>query len=469
MPNLQPGQLRTAVMWFRRDLRVGDHPALRSALDGFDRVVPLFVWDPALTVTSGPNRLAFLEGCLRSLDQDLSARLVVRSGDPVRMVLEAAREGAAAAVMISADFGPYGADRDRRVGAALAQAGIGLVTVGSPYAVAPGTLLTAGGTPFQVFSPFARAWRARRWDPPLPRPRLGAIDRAGLEDDRGGGPRHPAAADLPEAGEKAAHRRLDAFIRSAAAGYERQRDRIDRATTSRLSPYLRFGVLHPRQVLARLEPGDAGHDRFATELCWREFHADVLHHRPDAARRAYRREWGRFEVDRGGDADERFEAWAEGRTGYPVVDAGMRQLRAEGWMPNRVRMIVASFLVKDLHLDWQRGARWFMHHLVDGDVASNQLNWQWVAGSGTDAAPYFRVFNPVVQGRRFDPGGDYVRRWVAELAALPGDVHAPWEPLLAASTGYPPPIVEHSDERHEALARYRRLRTGGEPVTNPDI
>jgi deoxyribodipyrimidine photo-lyase len=210
-------------------------------------------------------------------------------------------------------------------------------------------------------------------------------------------------------------------------------------------------------VLARLEPGRPGHDTFETELCWREFYADVLHHRPDAARRTYREEFRRFPVDSGDDADARFQAWAEGRTGYPIVDAGMRQLVAEGWMHNRVRMIVASFLVKDLHLDWSRGARFFMEHLVDGDLASNQLNWQWVAGSGTDAAPYFRVFNPVAQGKKFDPKGEYIRRWVPELAGCPADaVH---EPRLSGGLGgYPTPIVDHAEERAEALARYGRTR-----------
>lgn len=488
---------RTALLWFRRDLRLSDHPALRAALTGFDRVVPLFVWDPVLVRASGANRLAFLSGCVRELDASLDGRLLIRSGDPVRMVAEVAEEAGADSVFVTSDFGPYGGRRDERVAAALGRAGASFESVDSPYAVAPGQLLTGGGSPFQVFTPFAKAWRAHGWPAPIRRPaRLNRLDRAGLRRSAGGGSgggslleageegggglagggrsgsgsgrgtgggsergSGSAGGSLPEAGEDAAHRCLDRFLRSAIDSYPTERDRPDLDSTSRLSPYLRFGCLHPRQILARLEPGR--HERFETELCWREFYADVLHHRPDAARRSYRAEWRTFQVDDGADADDRFEAWAQGRTGYPIVDAGMRQLLAEGWMHNRVRMIVASFLVKDLHIDWGRGARWFMLHLVDGDLASNQLNWQWVAGSGTDAAPYFRVFNPVTQGRKFDPDGTYIRRWIPELAGRSAaeDVHEPWKASGSLfDSGYPEPIVDHAEEREEALARYDRLR-----------
>ncbi|HWE54003.1 MAG TPA: deoxyribodipyrimidine photo-lyase [Acidimicrobiales bacterium] len=449
-----------AVLWFRRDLRVSDHPALTAALAECEQVVPLFVWDRALVRASGANRLAFLSGCVRELDASLDGRLVIRSGDPQRMVPEVAREVGAEKVYVTGDFGPYGGERDGHVADQLGQAGVSFQVVDSPYAVAPGLLKTGGGTPFQVFTPFSKAWRAHGWSAPGRRPsRLERIDRAGLSNSAE--VRIPAVdAELPAPGEDGAHKRLDAFLRSQAGSYRSERDRPDLDSTSRLSPYLRFGCLHPRQILARLEPG--GHDRFETELCWREFYADVLFHRPDAARRSYREEFRRFPVDGGRAADRLFEAWAQGRTGYPIVDAGMRQLLAEGWMHNRVRMIVASFLVKDLHIDWGRGARWFMQHLVDGDLASNQLNWQWVAGSGTDAAPYFRIFNPVTQGKKFDPAGDYIRRWVPELAGLSADdgVHEPWQAAGSLFRGdYPQPIVDHAEERDEALARYNRLRS----------
>ncbi|HEX8804863.1 MAG TPA: FAD-binding domain-containing protein, partial [Acidimicrobiales bacterium] len=268
----------------------------------------------------------------------------------------------------------------------------------------------------------------------------------------------PVDADLPPAGEAAAERAARRFVDGPLERYGDDRDRPDLDDTSRLSPYLKWGCIHPRQLLARLGRGRS-HGVFRTELCWRDFYADVLWHRPDTVRQAFVPSMRAMQVDTGPGTDEAFAAWAEGRTGYPIVDAGMRQLRAEGWMHNRVRMIVASFLVKDLHLDWTRGARWFMRHLVDGDVASNQHGWQWVAGTGTDAAPYFRIFNPTAQGERFDPDGDYVRRWVPELRSVPGRaVHQPWRLPGGVPAGYPEPIVDHADERVEALRRYDRVR-----------
>ena len=255
----------------------------------------------------------------------------------------------------------------------------------------------------------------------------------------------------------AAKARASRFWDRHLDGYDEQRDRPDLDATSRLSPYLKWGCIHPRQLLAKLGGSDAER-RFRAELCWREFYADVLHHRPESARRALDPTTAAIQVDGPGTAS-RFRAWAEGRTGYPIIDAGMRQLLAEGWMHNRVRMLTASFLVKDLHLDWTRGARHFMAHLVDGDLASNQHGWQWVAGTGTDASPWFRVFNPVTQGERFDPDGAYVRRWVPELADVPTRwAHRPWEAPDAVPDGYPEPIVDHAEERQEALRRYDVVR-----------
>ena len=441
-----------AVLWFRRDLRLSDHPALVEACRRYERVVPLFVWDPALLGPAGPVRLAFLAGCVERLRDSLRGRLVVRCGPPAAVVAEVARECGAVSVFVSADFGPYGSARDAAVSEALAAGGCQLVPVGSPYAVDPGRVVTSAGRPFQVFTPYSRAWRNHGWDLPAPQPRLSRFSDAGLKSHKG--PVIPSTdVALPEPGERAAHRRLDGFVRGALDRYGDERDRFDVGSTSTLSPYIRFGCLHPRQLLSGLEPRNPAHERFATELCWRDFYADVLHHRPDSARAAYRPGWRRIEVDDGPIADERFGAWTQGLTGYPIVDAGMRQLLAEGWMHNRVRMVAASFLVKDLHIDWVRGARWFMQRLVDGDLSSNQLNWQWVAGSGNDAAPYFRVFNPTSQGRRFDPDGSYVRRWIPQLSAVPDRyVHEPWKVGVA---GYPNPIVDHALERREALARYR--------------
>jgi deoxyribodipyrimidine photo-lyase len=261
---------------------------------------------------------------------------------------------------------------------------------------------------------------------------------------------------LPQVGEQAALERWARFRESALDAYDTARDRADLAGTSSLSAALRWGEIHPRTLLAEL--GDSpGHERFRKELAWREFYAHVLWSQPRSAREYLRAEMARMEY-----ADEAFAAWATGCTGFPFVDAGMRQLRAEGWMHNRVRMVVASFLVKDLHQEWTRGAREFMRWLRDGDLASNQLNWQWVAGSGTDAAPYFRVFNPVLQGLKFDPNGDYVRRYVPQLRGVPGaSVHQPWKLPDGVPAGYPVRMLDHDVERHEALARLAALR--GDP------
>lgn len=415
-------------MWFRRDLRLADNPALLAAVaEGEGGVVPLFVLDDRLLQPSGANRIAFLFRALRALDESMGGgRLVLRRGDPTEVVPALAREVGADHVHVSADFGPYGRERDDALGDLL-------VRTGSPYAVDPGTVRKTDGTPFRVFTPFSKTWRTHRWDAPEEAPTdvewVGATSE-GIPDDP------PVAATLPEAGEASAHRRLAQF-RERLDRYSDDRNTPGTDGTSRLSVDLKYGTLHPRQLLDGLGR-TAGEQRFRTELAWREFYADVLWHRPETARHALLPAMANIEVDEGPDADERFEAWAQGRTGYPIVDAGMRQLVAEGWMHNRVRMITASFLVKDLHLDWRRGARFFLRHLVDGDLASNQHGWQWVAGTGTDPSPYYRIFNPTLQGERFDPDGVYVRRYLPELG----------------TPAYPSPIVDHDVERKDALARY---------------
>jgi deoxyribodipyrimidine photo-lyase len=451
----------TAVVWFRRDLRLTDNPALRAAVEGHDRLVALFVHDPVLVRPAGPNRLVFLHDCLDALDADLDGLLVERDGDPVEVVPALAAEIEAAAVYVAEDFGPHGSRRDDAVEAALVDAGRTLERVGSPYAVPPGTLFTKGGGHFKVFTPYSKAWRQHGWDDPVPAPR-GALWLDGLAGDgRPPTPEPTAAEPLPPAGEAGARRLADAFLADAVDDYATDRDRPDLDRTSRLSAHLKYGTVHPRQLLARLGAGD-GPRTWAGELCWRDFYADVLHHRPETARRNYTVGMDDLRWDTGAEADERFEAWCTGTTGYPLVDAGMRQLVAEGWMHNRVRMITASFLVKDLHIDWTRGARFFLHHLVDGDLASNNHGWQWTAGTGTDASPFFRIFNPTTQAKRFDPDGDYVRRWVPELATVEGAaVHEPWklgdDDLFGGGTdGYPPPVVDHRAEREEALERYHR-------------
>jgi deoxyribodipyrimidine photo-lyase len=427
----------TAVMWFRRDLRLADNPALVEAAREHDRVVALFVDDAHLRAPAGANRRWFLAGCLAELHERTGGNLVVRRDTPARAVRAVARQAGAEAVYVAKDAGPYGTERDDEVRTALAQDGVELRPIGTPYAVPPGALFTGGGTPFKVFTPFSRAWRAHGWDEPIDAPR-GVTWVDDLRTD--GRPEAPeVSADLPRPGEEAGRRRLAAFLDGPVTRYADDRDRPGIDGTSRLSPDLKWGCVHPRQALAGLGRGK-GPETFATELAWRDFYADVLLHHPSSAREALDERMAGIELDTGAEADERFAAWCEGRTGVPIVDAGLRQLVAVGWMHNRVRMIVASYLVKDLHIDWTRGARFFMEHLVDGDLASNQHGWQWVAGTGTDAAPYFRVFNPTAQAERFDPDGTYVRRWIPELQTLE----------------YPHPIVDHATERDEALRRWRR-------------
>lgn len=433
------------VLWFRRDLRLADHPALSAAAASAERVVALFVDDDRLRGPSGAPRVAFLDGCLDALDADLDGRLVRRPGDPAEVVAAVAREVGATTVHATEDFGPYGRARDAAVADALAADGVELRLTGSPYAVDPGTVLNQSGQPFKVFTPFSKAWvRLASRRRPGPVPDVDWVD--GLSSSRPTAARVDRGVALPEAGERAAHDRLDAFVEEAVDAYGDQRDLPAVEGTSRLSPHLKFGTIHPRQVLERLAAGRVGHDKFRSELAWREFYADVLFHRPDTARQAFNPKMAAMRLDTGSAADARFAAWCEGRTGFPIVDAGMRQLLGEAWVHNRVRMVVASFLVKDLHVDWTRGAAFFLEHLVDGDLASNQHGWQWVAGTGTDAAPYFRVFNPQTQASKFDPDGTYVRRWIPEL----GDSEHPGV--------YPEPIVDHGHERAEALRRYQRIR-----------
>ena len=438
----------TAVMWFRRDLRLGDNPALvEAAAEG--AVVPLFVLDPALWGPAGISRRLYLADSLRALDASIRDRkggdhgLQVVRGDPVRRVVRAARAVGAERVHVAADHGPYGARRDEEVARALAEHDVELVRTGSPYAVAPGRVTKDDGTPYAVFTPYSKAWAAHGWRGPVDPPR--GVDVVAVDDTTDiPDLQRPDGLTLPTAGEAAARRRWRSFLDDRLGDYDRDRDRPGVPGTSHMSVHLKWGEIHPRTMLADLGcRRSQGATSYRSELAWREFYADVLHQRPDTARDYLRPEFARMEYD---DPGDQLERWKSGRTGFPVVDAGMRQLRATGWMHNRVRMIVASFLVKDLHLEWQHGARHFMEWLVDGDLASNQHGWQWTAGCGTDAAPFFRVFNPVTQGRKFDPDGTYVRRWVPELA----DAEDPHQPV--------DPIVDHAAERREALDRWERIR-----------
>ncbi|MBM7858226.1 deoxyribodipyrimidine photo-lyase [Lentzea nigeriaca] len=353
------------------------------------------------------------------MNDELGGRLMIVRGDPVKTVPRIAKEIGAGSVHITADCAPYGRKRDEAVAEALGD--IELVRSGSPYAVTPGRVRKSDGTPFKVFTPFRNAWLDHGCRRPAD------TDRSTLDWVK---PAH--STKLPATKEKLpdAQAWWEEFRDERLPDYDSTRDRPDLDATSRLSAFLKFGVLHPRTLLQDC------YGMFRSELAWREFYADVLWHRPETARENHDRKFDRMKHDHD---EELFEAWKQGRTGYPIVDAGMRQLRQEGFLHNRVRMIVASFLVKDLHLPWWWGARHFMRHLVDGDIASNQHNWQWVAGCGTDAAPFFRVFNPLTQAKKFDPDGAYVRRYAPDSSSIT-------------------PIVDHAVERQVALDRYQAIR-----------
>jgi len=448
--------MNTSVVLFTADLRLHDHPPLRAALDGARQVVPLFVRDRAVDGAgfAVPNRLAFLADCLRDLDAGLrerGGRLVVRSGDLVDQVRAVAAEADADEVHMAADVSGHAHRREGVLRAALESEGVRLHvhdTVTS--AVAPGAVLPASSDHFAVFTPYFRHWSRQALRDPFGAPRLvrvpDGVDSEPLPSHEG------LSAGLATGGETEGRRRLTAWLRGGVAAYEERHDDLAGDATSRLSPHLHFGTLSPVELVHRA--GGPGAEAFVRQLAWRDFHRQVLSARPAAASADYRSQHDRWR--RGPDADDDVAAWKEGRTGYPIVDAAMRQLRHEGWMHNRGRLLTASFLTKTLYVDWRVGARYFLDLLVDGDVANNQLNWQWMAGTGTDSRPN-RVLNPVTQAKRYDPEGVYVRRWVPELAALDGAaVHEPWKlrGLDRAGIDYPDPIVELPD----GLARFKRAR-----------
>jgi deoxyribodipyrimidine photo-lyase len=470
--------MTTALWWVRRDLRLTDNQALAAALARADQVVPVFVLDPALLSSSyvGQKRLAFLFDGLRQLDADLRARgsyLVVRRGDPVEELTALTGETGASAIFAEEDYSPYARSRDTRAAGELPLHLTGGLTLHPPDLVCK-----ADGTPYVVFTPFSRAWKALPF--PVARDVWAAPGRLPPPPDVQSLP-IPAEPALPPSvpfppGEAEAQRRLRAFVNGDAPviyGYAETRDRLDLAGTSQLSPYLRFGMLSARQaVVAALSAAEAaasarerkGAETWLSELIWREFYVAILHHFPEVRGQSFRRDLRDIAWE---DDQAAFAAWCEGRTGYPVVDAAMRQLVQTGWMHNRARMIVASFLVKDLLLDWRRGERFYMQHLVDGDPAANNGGWQWTAGTGTDAAPYFRIFNPVLQGKKHDPEGAYVRRWLPELARVPGKhIHTPWQMPLEVQRQagcivgqeVPLPIVDHAWARQRTLAAYARAR-----------
>ena len=437
-----------SIFWFRRDLRLRDNPALLAAIAESDEIIPLFIIDDQIADRAGEYRRAYLADSLRCLDESLGNTLHVISGQPRDILKKLMKDSSATAVHVASDYVPYGVARDSLV----ESSGIGLTRSGSGYAIDPGAILKKDDSPYRVFTPYFRAWSAHGWPRPLSAPEHINALTPRKEDRQLPSWVAPMGTHIQKAGESAALQRWRDFRESRLGKYDHDRDYPGVEGTSRLSPHLRWGEIHPRTILADLGEYEA-HEIFRKEIAWREFYADVLHHNPHTSRNYYLSNFERMKYDAPG---EKFQAWCEGRTGYPFVDAGMRQLKREGWMHNRVRMIVASFLVKDLHIEWQHGANYFMEYLVDNDVASNSHGWQWSAGCGTDASPYFRIFNPIEQGKRFDPDGHYIRKYVPELAQLSSDqIHEPWQ---FSPSGYPKPIVNHAQERLESLARLQQMK-----------
>ncbi|TVR74972.1 MAG: deoxyribodipyrimidine photo-lyase [Sphaerobacteraceae bacterium] len=465
---------RTAIWWIRRDQRLVDNAALHAAMSNADQIVPLFILDDQLLSSrySSDKRTAFMFAGLRSLDEDLRAiggSLIVRRGNPIEVLRQVIQETSAAGIFAEHDFSPYATRRDSNVVNQLP-----LTLLSQPSVAHPDDVLKKDGSPYTVYTPYSKAWKASNPDAPHLEPAPERITVPEIESHS-----LPETPKLPEsvpfeAGYAAAHHRLKQFTEGNDAPvftYEEQRNRIDLDATSRMSPYLRFGMISPREAIAaamraldNAPSRDARHsaETWLNELIWREFYVAILHHFPYVRTIEFQDQYrGMHWIN---DTEDR-SAWENAETGYPIVDACIRQLHSEGWMHNRGRMITASFLVKHLLVDWRAGEEHFMQHLLDGDPASNNGGWQWTAGTGTDAAPYFRVFNPILQSRRHDPSATFIRKWIPELTNVPDRfIHEPWtmsqsdqqESGCAIGADYPEPIVEHTFARQRALAAYKQ-------------
>jgi deoxyribodipyrimidine photo-lyase len=429
----------TSIVVFTRDLRVHDNPALAAACDQPGPVVPVFVADPALIAMSA-NRTAFLRDCVAELRSGLRERggdLLVRHGNPAGEILRLATETGARRIFIADDVSHYATRRRDRIARECGRQRLELTITPGPAVVPPGELCPASGTHYRVFTPYWRAWAAARWRQVVPAPRTVRLP-PGLRMGRIFPNGHGASPHRAPGGEGVARQRAERWLRGSLGGYPGRHDDLAADDTSRLSAYLRFGCLSAVE-LARRAQGSPGGDEYCRQLAWRDFFYQVTAAFPDMARQDYRPRGARWHRDA-----EALDAWREGRTGVPIVDAGLRQLAAEGFMHNRARLITASFLTRSLRIDWRDGYRHFGRLLTDADVANNAGNWQWVAGTGNSTRPG-QVLNPLRQGRRFDPAGDYVRRYVPELAGVDSAlVHTPWHlpPARRRQLAYPPPIID---------------------------
>jgi len=442
---------RRAIFWFRRDLRLADNPALLAAIAESDEIIPLFIMDDAVAHRAGDHRRAYLADSLRALDKSLNGTLHVISGNPVEVLTELIARYQVESVHCAAEYAPYGVSREKEI----ETHGIVLTKTGSPYAVAPGRVRKSDETPYRVYTPFFKMWAAHGWRPPVAPPKKINSVTPEKADRQFPDWKVPDGVVLQPAGEEAALKRWKLFQSNELEDYDQQRNLAGIDGTSKMSAHLRWGEIHPRTLLAGLG-NSTGEQTFRKEIAWREFYADVLHHNPHTSRDYYAPRFANMRYDKPG---EKFKAWCEGRTGFPFVDAAMRQLVQEGWMHNRTRMVVASFLVKDLHIEWQHGANYFMKYLIDNDVASNSHGWQWTAGCGTDASPYYRIFNPIEQGKRFDQEGLYIKKYIPELGHLSADqLHEPWLAPEGYAHGYPKRVVDHAVERLESLARLAEIK-----------
>lgn len=458
--------MSTVIWWIRKDLRIQDNQALQAALETGWAVLPVYILDPKLLASPAENRKAFLFAGISMLQEDiksLGGELVIRQGEPMEVLTRLSRQYQISHIFCEEDFTPYARLRDDGIEKELP-----LSRAGFPTIFHPDVVMKDDGSPYTIFTPYSKKWKSLPYSQPItvnPRGKFATVsdeENNHLPDARG--------FSYPPAGEKNAHQILDEFLESSLEFYKDDRNRLDLQGTSQLSAHFHFGMVSAREAAWKVRQGISesnpgkntlGAETWLNELIWRDFYTSILYHYPFVRGQAFK---NNYRAIAWRNAPQELERWKFGQTGFPVVDAGMRQLLQMGWMHNRARMIVASFLVKDLLINWQEGERWFLDHLVDGDLASNNGGWQWTAGVGTDAAPYFRIFNPTRQGKKFDPSGEYIRTWIPELKSVPVTyIHQPeyMPSALQEQVGckmgkiYPLPMLEHSLSRVRTMQAYK--------------